>query len=160
MKARSILLLVLAAVLPGCGTFDKIEQRTTQGPTAEQLWTLKTMMQSGREPNFDEHRYWRDQLDFQITQYLNAHPEAANSLDVLTFRLMKQVSVGMTKEQVFILAGAPVAVTTDQGEMEKLARRYWPEIKGNATEVWIYPLGWNFYFAGPRLVDITQYLPG
>ena len=32
------------------------------------------------------------------------------------------------------------------------------DIQGNATEVWIYPLGWNLYFAGPRLVDITQYV--
>jgi len=42
--------------------------------------------------------------------------------------------------------------------MAKLARRYWPLIEGNATEVWIYPLGWSMFFAGQRLVDITQYV--
>jgi len=36
---------------------------------------------------------------------------------------------------------------------------YWAVIKGNATEVWVYPLGWNLFFAGQRLIDITQYVP-
>jgi hypothetical protein len=31
-------------------------------------------------------------------------------------------------------------------------------IQGNATEAWVYPLGWRLYFAGMKLVDITQYL--
>ena len=33
--------------------------------------------------------------------------------------------------------------------MEKIARGFWPQIQGNATEVWVYPLGWNMFFAGP-----------
>ena len=51
-----------------------------------------------------------------------------------------------------------MAVSLDQNHMQQLARRYWSAIQGNATEVWIYPLGWNLFFAGPRLVDITQYV--
>ena len=42
--------------------------------------------------------------------------------------------------------------------MEKLARRYWKELQGNVTEAWVYDLGWRFYFTGPKLVAITQYL--
>jgi len=42
--------------------------------------------------------------------------------------------------------------------MEKLARKYWPSIKGNATEAWVYPAGWNLYFKDATVVDITQYL--
>ena len=57
-----------------------------------------------------------------------------------------------------MLLDSPISVTGDEGEMQKLARRYWPMLKGNVTEAWVYPMGWNFYFAGPRLIDITQYL--
>ena len=59
-----------------------------------------------------------------------------------------------------ILLGAPQQTTTDAAEMEKLAGKYWPDVKSEATEVWVYPLGWRLYFAGTRLVDITQYQPG
>jgi hypothetical protein len=65
----------------------------------------------------------------------------------------------MTKEQIVILLGNPETTTTDPAEMEKLARRYWPAVKARAKETWTYPLGWRFYFAGDRVVDITQYLP-
>ena len=106
----------------------------------------------------DERRHWENQLDLKISQYLHSHPEAASSQDVMTFRFMKQASVGQTNEQVLILLGPPLARTTDEAEMEKLARRYWPYIKGNATEAWVYPDGWNLYFRDSTLVDITQYL--
>ncbi|HSO51773.1 MAG TPA: hypothetical protein VL330_03320, partial [Actinomycetes bacterium] len=80
-------------------------------------------------------------------------------LDVSTFRYLRHVAVGMDKEQGMILLGAPVLVSGDQAQMETNARGYWTAIKGNATEVWVYPHGWNLFFAGPRLIDITQYLP-
>ena len=63
----------------------------------------------------------------------------------------------MDKDQIQILLGPPIAVSSDQAHLEQLARRYWPLIQGRATEVWIYPVGWNLFFSGPRLVDITQY---
>ena len=66
---------------------------------------------------------------------------------------------GMSKEQVLILLDAPDRETTDAAEMEKLARKYWPQIRGKASEAWSYPLGWQFYFAESRLVDIIQYQP-
>lgn len=159
MVLRCALVGLLAVVLTACASSKpKLEQRTTQGPTAEQFWMLRSMMQNHREPNFDERRHWDDQMELRIAQYLREHPEAANSLDLTTFRFLRQVSVGMAKEQVLILLGAPLSVTSDQAEIEKLATRFWPDIRGNATEAWVYPLGWRLYFAGQRLVDITQYL--
>jgi hypothetical protein len=134
------------------------EQRVTQGPTAQQFWMMRMLLQNGKEPSFDERRYWDDQMELKISQYLREHPETANTLDAATFRFHRQTAVGQSKEQVLILLGPPVGTTTDAAEMEKLARRYWPELKGNVTEAWVYPLGWNFYFAGQRVVDITQYL--
>jgi hypothetical protein len=152
------LTLVIVLALAGCATRAPLEQRTTHGPSAEEYFIYRSLLANGRPPNFDERRYWENDLDWRIAQYLNRHPEAANDLDVSTFRFYRRVAVGQTKEQVLILLGPPSAVTTDQAEIEKLARKYAPAIKGNATEAWVYPLGWSLFFAGPRLVDITQYL--
>lgn len=155
------LAVTLAAVLllAGCAKWGPpLEQRTTQGPAARQFWTLRMMMANDREPSIDERRHWEDQLDLQIQRYLIQNPEAANSLNVASFRFDKRVIVGMTKEQVLLLLGPPEGLTTDQGQMEKLARRYWKEMQGNVTEAWSYPLGWQFFFTGPKLAEITQYL--
>lgn len=150
---------LVALVLAGCAAIlPPVEQRSTQGPTARQMWTYRMLAQMGREPTFDERAHWETQLDVQTSRYLAAHPEAANALDVSQFRYAHQVTVGMDKEQVLILLGPPEGTTTDQALIEKLARRFWPALRGNVTEAWVYPLGWSMYFAGQRLVDITQYL--
>jgi len=123
------------------------------------MLNLRVLSESGRAPTFEERRQWDGMVEEKIGAYLRAHPEKASALDVSTFRYLRQVTVGMDKEQVLILLGAPVSVNGDQAQMEKIARGYWKDIKGNATEVWVYPLGWNMFFAGQRLIDITQYLP-
>jgi len=154
-----MVLVVLHAA--GCAPFRSkpTEQRTTEGLTAEQVFTYRVLLQNGREPNFEEWRTWRDDMDERISAYLREHPDAANSFDVTKFRLLHQTSVGMTKQQVQILLGPPEGTTSDAAQIEKVARRYWRQIKEKATEAWVYPLGWNLYFAGDRLIDITQYLP-
>jgi hypothetical protein len=151
--------LVAVVLLAGCAKWGApLEQRTTHGPTARQFWTLRMAMANDREPTIDERRHWEDQLDAHIQQYLHQHPEDAGALHVSAFRFTKQVVTGLTKEQVLILLGPPDGVTADQGVMEKAARRYWKEMQGNVTEAWSYPLGWTFFFTGPRLTEITQYL--
>jgi hypothetical protein len=159
--AVSCVTLVVCALFAG-GCFPRrqaVEQRSTQGPTSEQMLNLRVMLESGRQPTFEEKRQWEGQVEERISAYLRAHPDKASALDVSTFRYLRQVAVGMDKEQVLILLGAPVSVSGDQAQMEKIARGYWSAIKGNATEVWVYPLGWNMFFAGQRLIDITQYVP-
>ncbi len=159
MKLRAVVLLAVALLAVGCAKWrPPLEQRTTHGPTARQFWILRQATQNSREPTIDERRHWEDQLEIRIDRYLAEHPEEANTLYISTFRFAKQVVTGMTKEQVLILLGPPEGVTEDQAAMEKAARRYWKDIKGNVTEAWTYDLGWTFYFAGQRLVDITQYL--
>ena len=158
MKRAAVTLLVVL-VLSGCAKFrPPLEQKTSHGPTARQFWLLKMMSANDREPSLDERRHWEDQLDQQISVYLQKNPEAASALHLTSFRFDKQVVTGMTKEQVMILLGAPETVTAEQAEMEKLARRYWKDLQGNVTEAWVYDLGWRFYFTGPKLVAITQYL--
>jgi hypothetical protein len=159
MKRVASIVLGLV-LLAGCASMPpRIDQRTTQGPTAKQMWTHRIMTDNGREPSFDETSHWDMQIDRQISRYLVEHPEVANSPEVIGFRSERQVTVGMSKEQVAILLGPPMQAVTDAAEMEKLARKFWPQIKGKASEVWVYPLGWRMYFASDRLIDITQFQP-
>ena len=157
MKRRLAVVVCVLAVVAGCKSAPT-EQRTTHGPSAEELFFLQSYVTNKREPNFDERRHWEGQLDWRISQYLNQHPEDANSLEVSTFKFYRRAAVGQSKEQIMILLGAPLVATTDGGEIEKLAHRYAPVIKGNATEAWAYPVGWTIFFAGSRVIDITQYL--
>ena len=155
-RAAACVLVGLAVV--GCALKKPTEQRTTEGLTAREMFTYRVVLQNGREPNFEERRTWDDTIEQQISAYLRVHPEAANSLAVTKFRVLRQASVGMTKEQIRILLGAPTEVATGRERIEKIARKYWPDIRDRATEAWLYPLGWNLYFGGDRLIDITQYL--
>ena len=155
----SVAVLAAVLLLAGCAKWGPpLEQRTTHGPTARQFWVLRMAMTNSREPSIDERRHWEDQLETRIEKYLRDHPEDANALHVSAFRFNKQVVTGMSKEQVLILLGPPEGVTTDPDVMAKAARRYWKDLQGNVTEAWAYPLGWTFFFTGPRLTEITQYL--
>jgi len=154
---RVALVLLLAA---GCSTFrPTIDQRTTQGPTALEFWTVRVMQQTGRAPTFEEKRHFETQMDDRISRYLSEHQEAASSLTVVSFRALKQVTVGMDRGQVEILLGAPLTTTSDAAQMQNFARHHWPEIRGKADEAWSYPYGWVVYFSKSRVIDLTQYLP-
>ena len=159
-RVRAWALAAVVLVVAGCASTlgRTVDQRTTQGPTAEQIFLFRVAEQNGREPTFDERRHWDQALEQRIATYLHTHQDRANALDVSTFRFTRRVVVGMDKEQVLILLGPPETTTTDAGQMQKVARGHWPAIEGNATEAWAYPLGYVLYFAGPRLVDITQYI--
>lgn len=158
VAVRPVALGTAVALLAACAV-AAVEERSTQGPTAEQFFTHRVEVVNGRAPSFEERRHWDNDIEARISRYLNDHPEAASSLQVSTFRFQRQVAVGMSKEQVLILLGAAERTTTDAGEIEKLARRFWPAIKDTANEAWLYPGGWRLYFMGPKLVDITQYIP-
>ena len=155
---RGIVVAALVLVVAGCASLQTKEQRTTEGPMAEDIWTMKVMMANGREPNFDERRRWDNTMEQRIGEYLRQNPGAANSMDVSTFKFIRQVSVGQTSEQVLILLGPPMSRTADQAEMEQLARQFWPSVKeSEPTEAWVYPSGWRIYIKDKTVVDITQY---
>ncbi len=155
---KRIALVGLVLILAGCYMWRVKEQRTTEGPLAEDIWTMRVLMANGREPNFDERRRWDNAMERKIGEYLRQNPEAANSMDVSTFKFIRQVSVGQTSDQVLILLGPPMSKTSDQAEMEKLARQFWPSVKeGEPTEAWVYPSGWRIYIKDKTVVDITQY---
>ena len=157
-RPRVALLLLLLA---GCATIlPPIDQRTTQGPTAAEFWTARMMVQTGRAPSFEEKRHFEDEMDERIGRYLREHEEAASSTTVLSFRSLRQVTVGMDKAQVEILLGPAVTTTRDPAQMQSLARHHWPEIRDKARpdEAWTYPFGWVVYFRQSKVADITQYL--
>lgn len=155
---RLVALVVVVLVVAGCASIRRpVEERTTQGPTAEEFWIAAIATQNRREPTFEERRHWEDDLDARIDAYLHQHPEAANSLNVSGFRFLKQVSVGMDQEQVSILLGPPTQTLRQPQEMELAAHRFWPLIQPVATEAWVYPYGWTLFFAGQRLADIVRY---
>jgi hypothetical protein len=162
LRAVALRIFALACVVASvaaCTTFrEPLQQRTTQGPTAEEFWLYKVVLANGRQPSFEERRHWEDEIDERINRYLRTNPEAANSLDVSTFRFFRRAAVGQTKDQITILLGAPLATTTEAAEMEKAARKFWPDIKARVKEAWAYPLGWHVYFADAKVVEITQYL--
>jgi hypothetical protein len=157
--ACALLAVVLTSAACASVSRPAIEQRTTQGPLAEELWVYRVFVANGRGPTFDERQHWERQMDLAIGRYLMTDQEFANSAQLSTFRFLRQPAVGMTKEQVRILLGPAERTTTDAADLEGLAGKYWPEIKPHATEAWVYPLGWRFYFSESRLVDITQYQP-
>ncbi len=159
VRCTGPLAATLLVALAACASLPAFDKRAIQGPTAEEIWTAMVMLSTGREPNFDERRQWEDQIDMRLSQYLAKNPQIANSVDVQTFRFLRQVTVGMSKDQTLILLGPPVLVAKDAAEIEKLARRFWPLIKAkNPTEVWLYLQGWRLYFHESQIVDITQYL--
>ena len=126
VRALSLVLLLFA--LAACRSTAG-EQRTLQGPTALEIWTAGVILRTGREPTFDERYQWDSQMERRISTYLSAHPEISNSPEVSNFTFLRQVAVGMSKEQVQLLLGLPVGAATDPAEIEKLARAYWPLIK-------------------------------
>lgn len=153
---------VVSWLLAGCAAIlPPIDQRTTQGPTAGELWTARVMQQTGRTPSFEEKRHFEEDMDERIGRYLREHEDAASSLTLLSFRSLRQVTVGMDKMQVEILLGAPLTITRDPAQMQNFARHHWPEIRDKVKpdEAWSYPFGWVVYFAKSRVADITQYLP-
>lgn len=109
----------------------------------------------GRLPTFEESAAWRDDLDRRVGDYLNRNSAIGTSPRSSQFRFQRRVSVGMTKEEVALLVGPPDAVATDEATMKLAAEHFWPDIGRRAKEMWVYPPGWQLYFDGDRLTDVT-----
>src|SRR5687768_16345119 len=160
LVAVFVIALVGGKVVADCRTLSpEVDQRTSQGPTAKEMFVIRMMAQTGREPTFEDRRQWDGEIEDRIGAYLRAHPDKASALDVSTFPFLRKAALGMDKEQIAILLGPPIAVSEDPAHLEELARRHWPVIQGNAKEAWVYPAGWRLFFSGQNLVDMTQYVP-
>jgi hypothetical protein len=156
--ARAIhtaLIVVMLATLGGCAAAGLGVQRATEGPTADELFLARFIKGYGRPPTFHETVAWREQFDARIAEYVTRQPGMLASTRVTQFRVERRVAVGMSKEEVTLLAGLPEAVVADAKTMEAAAKQFWPEVRKSAKEMWSYPGGWQFYFDEDRLVDLT-----
>ncbi len=146
--------MVLAA-LAGCASPMAVVQRATEGPTADEIYLARFIKGYGRPPTFNETMAWREQFDQRVAEYIRHQPGMVVSPRVSQFRVERRVAVGMTKEEVTLLAGLPEAIVADEAQMETVAKQFWPEVRKSAKEMWTYPAGWQFYFDSDKLVDLT-----
>jgi len=153
---RAFLGVVLASLLLGGCAFT-LDQRVAEGPEATRIWQLRVARAMGRWPSFEEKQRFQDELEQTVSAYLTNHPGVASSSRAANLRFWRRASVGMTKEEVLLLLGRPDQTTADPARMEAAARRFWPEVKKRAKEMWSYPDGWSLYFDGDELVDLTVY---
>jgi hypothetical protein len=152
---RSTILLIALTTLAGCASSVPQVQRATQGPTADEIYVTRFVKGYGRPPSFDETMAWREDFDRRVGEYISRQPGMIVSPRVTQFRVERRVAVGMTKEEVTLLVGLPDAIVSDEKVMEAAAKQFWPEVKKHAKEMWTYSGGWQFYFDGDRLVDLT-----
>jgi len=144
--------------LAGCATNSSPEQevqRATEGPTAKEVFTNRFLAAYNRLPTYDENIAFQSDIEERVSAYLAKHPELSTSPRASQFTFQPRVSVGMTKEEVVLLAGLPYQATPDEGQMQLAAQQFWPAVKARAKEMWIYPGGWQFYFDNDHLVDLT-----
>jgi hypothetical protein len=130
-------------------------QRATIGPRADSIYNARFVRGYSRLPTFDETAKFRDELASRVSDYLTRHPDLATSPRASQFRFERRVDLGMTKEEVTLLLGAPDAATADPDRMKASAAMFWPDVSKHAKEMWTYPSGWSLYFGADRLVDIT-----
>ncbi len=154
---RYLAVLVALVSLAGCATrpTEKVVQRATEGPTAEEVFMSRFLQGYGRLPTFDESTAFRVELEQRVSDYLAKHPELSTSPRASHFTFHRRVSACMSKEEVLLLAGDTYERTSDEGQMQAAARQFWPAVSQRAREMWIYPGEWQFYFDGDHLVDLT-----
>jgi hypothetical protein len=157
LLASRLVVLVALVSLSGCATEnpDQEVQRATVGPTADEVFMSRFLDGYGRLPTFDESLAFRTELDQRVSDYLAKQPQLSTSLRASQFTFQRRIALGMTKEEVVLLAGVPSDATPDEGRMQAAARQFWPAVKEHATEMWLYPGGWQLYFEADRLVDLT-----
>ena len=151
--------LAAVAVTGGCASLEVVE-RTTRGPQAQEFLIARSYETNGRAPNFEEKKYWDDQIDERIAKYLLEHPEIQQTIRFSDFRFWKQVSPGSTPDEVRVLLDEPQEQTIDPALMAVLAEKHWPEIRPKAKEAWVYPYGWVLYFDDKGVVDMIRRLTG
>lgn len=152
-----IVLSVLLWAAAGCAAMktDNV-QRTTEGPTAEEIFAARFVAGYNRQPTFDETTTFRVEMEQRITDYFTRRPDVASSPRASQIRFARRVSVGMSRDEVLLLVGEPMSSTRDPAVMREAAGSFWPFVQERAQEMWTYPASWRFYFDGAQLlVDLT-----
>lgn len=152
--------VLLLAVALGAGCASGLGQETVVrsglGPTAREVFVMRSVMAYGRSPSFDEMRRWQDQMDERVFRYLREHPAVEQSERYSDFRFFRQVTPGSTRDEVRALLDEPDERTIDSALMAVLAAASWTTIQARVSEAWVYPGGWVLYFDDRAVVEITR----
>ena len=143
---RSSCLTAAALLTAACAATQPTLERTSRGPSAEELFIQQSFAANGRPPSFDEKRVWQDQMDEKVFKYLRDHPELESTSRYSEFRFWRQVAPGSTPGEVKVLLGEPREQTIDPALMGVLGEQHWTALRPTAKEAWVYPLGWVVYF--------------
>ncbi len=161
MKSSAVILLVVFnALVTACGGAAVRGgvvpvQRVMEGPRADEVWRARFVQAYGRVPTSSEASLWKEGFDDRVSDYLGRHTNVLTSPRASQFRFQRQVVLGMTKEEVQLFLESPEARTSDETVMSTTAKEFWPSIKSRAHEMWVYPGGWQVYFAEDNVVDFT-----
>ena len=110
-------------MLGGCASINEVPvQRATVGPRADSIYNARFVRGYARLPTFDETSKFRDDLDRpRRATTLTKNPAIATSPRASQFRFERRVDLGMTKQEVTLLLGAPDAMTADAERMKASA---------------------------------------
>src|SRR6266498_2376428 len=97
------LAMMAAGALAGCATSAGL-QRSTQGPTADEVWLARFVQGYGRAPTFDEQVAWKDATETRVRRYLSSRPDLATSPRASQFTFQRAVTLGMSKAEVLLLS--------------------------------------------------------
>ena len=149
--------LLLAVVAAGCLSthLDTVEM-TGRGPTAEELFTVRSYAANNRSPSFEEKRQWEGEVEERVYKYLREHPEIQQSSRYSDFRFWWQVTNGSTYDEVLILLSDPHEQTSDPARMAVLAERHWEQLRPRAKEAWVYEPAWVLYFDDQAVTGIVH----
>jgi hypothetical protein len=151
----------LLLVVGGCALnkMEKVE-RTSRGPSAEDLFVRHSYAVNGRAPSFEEKRIWEAETEDRVFKYLRAHPELEQTTRYSDFRFWWQVTKGNTPAEVRVLLEEPPERTIDPARMAALAAKQWSALEGKATEAWVYPSSWVIFFDDTSVIEMVRRVPG
>lgn len=157
---RPATLLLAAALAAGCGLLTQprpIFEASDRGPSADEVFVMRSYLRLGREPSFDERRRFQDRLEDRVRRYLIDHPQLEQSVRYTEIRFHRQVGEGSPREEVLVLLDQPDETTHDPARMAQLGERFWPPISNSAREAWLYP-GWVLFFDDRALMATIKVL--
>jgi hypothetical protein len=158
MNTRLLVMAVavlLVASACATGKLD-VDELTTKGPSAEELYVAKSYAVNGRKPTFSERRLWEADVEERVFKYLREHPEMEQTTRYSDFRFWWQVSTGSTPAEVRVLLEEPSEQTIDPVLMARLAGPQWGQIQDKAKEAWFYSPAWVIYFDETGVVAIIH----
>ena len=121
------------------------------------MFYARIAQRSDREPNFDERRQFKDQMDERVFKYLREHPEIEQKVALQRVPLLAPGERGQPRGEVRVLLDEPVEQTIDPALMGALAKAAVAgDVRDKAKEAWVYPLGWVLYFDDKGVVSMLR----